>query len=119
MAQSLEEYMMAIPLERMERFTEILYTIRAWLPECKLSMKYNMPTFEVGENWVSIANRKDYISVYTCSEELIEPYLEKNPGTKHGKGCLNLRDNDEIDLEMLRIVVESAARLKKVKINDG
>ena len=113
MAQSLEEYMMAIPLQRMERFTEILYTIRAWLPESELSVKYKMPTFEVGERWVSIANRKDYISVYTCSEELIEPYLKKHPGTKHGKGCLNLRDNEEIDLDTLKIVVESAVRLKK------
>ena len=115
MEQSLEEYMMAIPLERMERFTEILYTMKAWLPESKLSMKYKMPTFEVGDGWVSIANRKDYVSVYTCSEELIEPYLKKHPGTKHGKGCLNFRDNDEIDFEALKEVTESAVRAKKAR----
>ena len=110
---------MAIPLERMERFTEILYTMKAWLPESKLSMKYKMPTFEVGDGWVSIANRKDYVSVYTCSEELIEPYLKKHPGTKHGKGCLNFRDRDEIDFEALKEVTESAVRAKKASSSLG
>ncbi len=112
MGQSLEEYLSEVPWERKERFTELLYRIRAWLPETKLNMKYKMPTFEIGENWVSIANRKDYVSVYTCSLELIEPYLEKHPKTKHGKGCLNFRDKDEIDYENLRKVVEKAIKVK-------
>ena len=112
MGQSLEEYIMNVPLERMERFTELLYTIKAWLPDSKLSMMYKMPTFELGENWVSIANRKDYISVYTCSLELIEPYLKKHPKVKHGKGCINFRDRDEIDFDELKKVVENAIKAK-------
>ena len=112
MAETLEEYMMAVPLERMERFTELLYTIKSWLPAANLTMIYNMPTFEQGDNWVCIANRKNYISVYTCSLELIEPYLKKHPETKHGKGCLNFRDRDEIDYKDLKKVVEGAMRAK-------
>ena len=112
MAKSLEEYMSEVPWERKERFTEVLYRIKAWLPEAALSMKYKMPTYEIGDNWVSIANRKDYVSVYTCSLELIEPYLKKHPNTKHGKGCLNFRDRDEIDFENLRKVVEKAMKAK-------
>ena len=47
-----------VPWERKERFTELLYRIKAWLPESKLTMMYKMPTFEIGDNWVCIANRK-------------------------------------------------------------
>jgi uncharacterized protein YdhG (YjbR/CyaY superfamily) len=112
MGQSLEDYMSEVPWERKERFTELLYTIRAWFPESKLSMMYKMPTFVQGGNWISIANRKNYVSVYTCSLELIEPYLKKHPETKHGKGCLNFRDKDEIDYNELRKVVEKTMKAK-------
>ena len=47
MMHSLEEYMQKVPWERMERFTELLYRIKAWFPESELSMKYKMPTFEL------------------------------------------------------------------------
>jgi len=112
MGQSLEEYMSKVPWERKERFTELLYRIRAWLPETKLNMKYKMPTFEIGANWVSIANHKKYVSVYTCSFGPIKPYVKKHPGTKHGKECLNFRDKDEINYKELRNVVEKALKVK-------
>jgi len=112
MALSLEEYMQKVPWERMERFTELLYRIKAWFPESELSMKYKMPTFELEGNWVAIANQKNYISVYTCSFEHIEPYVEKHPEIKRGKGCLNFRDKDGIDYDDLRQVVENAIKGK-------
>jgi len=56
MILSLEEYMLRVPGERMERFTELLYRIKALFPDAELTMKYKMPTFELDGNWVAIAN---------------------------------------------------------------
>jgi uncharacterized protein YdhG (YjbR/CyaY superfamily) len=77
-------------------------------PRAQPSMKYNMPTIESETGWIAFANKKDYISVYTCAEDKIQPYLDKHPGTPHGKGCLRFRDNREIDFDALKEVASLA-----------
>jgi len=35
----------------------------------------------------------------------IDSYVRKHPKTKHGKGCLNFSDKDEIDFTELKKVI--------------
>jgi len=108
----IDEYMGSIPPGRRPRIDKLIGGIRSWFPEASVSMKYKMPTFEMYGNWVAVANRKNYVSLYTCSEETIQPYIEKHPEVKHGKGCLNFRDRDEIDFPDLREVVVRALTMR-------
>jgi len=48
-------------------------------------MKYKMPTYQVGDGWVAIANQKNYISLYTCGYHHIVGFKNNNPGIKTGK----------------------------------
>lgn len=89
--------------EKIERVADIVCTL---FPSVEVSMEYNMPTFRVGENWFCIGNQKHYCSVYTCSPELIAPYIEAHPSINHGKGCLRFRDTVDIDEEAMKRVVE-------------
>lgn len=72
------------------------------------SMRYKMPTYELGEGWIALANQKDYISVYTCSAEHIVNFKKKHPKIKTGKGCINFKDGDDIPLNDLKGVIKSA-----------
>ena len=110
---TIDEYMAGVPRGRRGRMEGIIGRIRAWFPDARISMKYKMPTFETGRNWVAVGNQKYYVSLYTCSEEHIAPYIEKHPGTRCGKGCINFRDRDEIDFEDLKEVVTYALRGEK------
>jgi len=67
------------------------------------SFKYKMPTFEKGDNWVSIANQKHYVSVYFCSEELIADIKVNYPKLSYGKGCVRIKDNQDIPIADLCI----------------
>ena len=90
-----------------------MHRIGSWFPEAKISMKYKMPTFEIGQNWVALANQKHYISVYTCAHEHISSFTEKHPEIKCGKGCLNFKDKDKFYFSDLKSVVSKALRMKK------
>lgn len=104
----LDEYVSNVPENRLVRFNELLKNIQKWYPNAELTMKYKMPTFELGGNWIALANQKSYISVYTCGYYHIESYKKKHPETKTGKGCLNFRDKDKIIFNDLKDVVKSA-----------
>ena len=71
-------------------------------------MKYKMPTYESENGWIAIGNQKNYWSVYTCSAEKISKYLTSNPDAKHGKGCINFRNKDNVDLEAIKQVIQQA-----------
>jgi len=110
---TIDEYMEKVPAARRGRVKEIMGNIRSWFPEARITIKYQIPTFVIGRNWVSVANQKGYVSLYTCSPELIAPYIEKHPGIKHGTGCINFRDRDGIDFGDLREVVTRALTMEK------
>lgn len=102
---TIDEYMAGVPPGRRGRIEELIGHVRAWYPGVMISVKNGMPTLETSGGWVAVANRKDYISFYTCDPDHIAPYKERHPGVKSGKGCLNFRDRDEIDFGALKAVV--------------
>ena len=110
---TIDEYMDKMPLDRRERIMEIIWHIKKWFPDAVVTMKYNMPTIENNGNWVAVANQKNYISLYTCSQEHIAPYIEKHPDIRHGKGCINFGDKDEIRYGDLKNAVSSAMNADK------
>ncbi len=91
--------------QKIERVADIVCTL---FPSVEVSLEYNMPTFRLGEGWICVGNQKHYCSVYTCSSELIEPYVQAHPNINHGKGCLRFRDTIEIDVSAMELVVRRA-----------
>lgn len=90
------------------RLLAIIKLIKSLYPEATESMKYKMPTYEYKDGWVSVANQKHYISLYTCSVQHLKTFKQKHPTIKTGKGCINFKDNDDIVLEDIRPVIISA-----------
>lgn len=102
----ISDYTRDLPTVRRGKIERVADIVCALFPSVEVSMEYNMPTFRVGENWFCVGNQKHYCSVYTCSPELIAPYVEAHPNINHGKGCLRFRNTVDIDVEAMKRVVE-------------
>ncbi len=109
---NVQEYISQVPENRNERFQSILTLIKTLYPQAEESMRYKMPTYELGEGWVAAANKKNYISVYTCAAHHLAGFKAKHPNIKTGTGCINFRDKDDIPLEDLKPVIKSAIESK-------
>ena len=104
----LTTYLQNIPEQRSSRFNAIQQLVLEMYPEVEQSMKYKMPTFSLGDHWIALANQKSYLSVYTCSAVHLAAFQKKHPKIKTGKGCINIKDNDQFDITDLSSVITSA-----------
>lgn len=105
---SIEKYMADIPPHRFSRFNAIFTLITQHYPTANISLKYKMPTFELNNRWIAIANQKSYISVYTCVAEHIAEFQALHPKVKTGKGCINIKDSDDFPVEDLLSIISKA-----------
>jgi uncharacterized protein YdhG (YjbR/CyaY superfamily) len=108
MSTDIDTYIQSIPEQRLERFLSLHDLILKLYPDATIDLSYRMPTYRVGEGWVALANQKNYISLYTCGESHLEPYKQKHPEQKTGKGCINFRARDEIHHGDLEAVIKHA-----------
>mgnify|MGYP000648256408 CR=1 FL=1 len=108
MYPDVEQYLRSLPNSRQLRIQDLHALILELYPDVQVDMSDKMPTYRVGEGWVALANRKHYISVYTCGAHHIEAFKQHHPDLKTGKGCINFRDQDDIPWADLRQVIQHA-----------
>ncbi len=114
MNSEVEKYLNSVPSKRAERFNNLHLLILELYPDAVLDMKYKMPTYQVGDGWVALANQKNYISLYTCGYHHIESFKENNPGIKTGKGCINFKDADDFPTKDIKQVIVHAMQHPKL-----
>ena len=103
-----DQYFKEMPEDRRKKALIVHNLVLELFPRSQVSLKYKMPTYESEKGWFSIGNQKNYWSVYTCSIDKISPYVTNHPEIKHGKGCLNFRKKDEVDIENMKKVIRKA-----------
>jgi uncharacterized protein YdhG (YjbR/CyaY superfamily) len=113
MDSRVKEYFSVAPDSRLSKLNALHKIIVSSFPDIHLDMKYKMPTYQLGDGWVAIANQKNYVSLYTCGYHHIEKFKQKNPEIKTGKGCINFRDKDKIPLQDVRQVIQHAIKHPK------
>ena len=108
MKKEILKYFDAVPAPRKLKVLKLHALIVARFPDANIDMHYSMPTYRHGNDWVAIANQKNYVSLYTCSSEHIAKFRADHPDIKTGKGCINFRDRDAIPEAAVRQVIEHA-----------
>ena len=108
MDQDVIDYIETVPESRAPRFNRLHRLILELYPQASVDLSYRMPTYRHGQGWVALANQKHYISLYTCGYDHIQDFIDKHPDIKTGKGCINLRDRDELPLKDLGQVIRHA-----------
>ncbi len=102
-----DAYLAGIPEGRRQRLQSFRSAVHASYPGVTESMKYKMPTFELAEKWVAMANQKQYVAIYFCCADLVEPIRKAHPELSIGVGCVRVKDTQPVPEDLL---IQSVAR---------
>lgn len=108
------QYLAVVPEDRRALVAELHALILSLYPEAEVSMRYKMPTYEVGDAWVALANQKRYVSLYTCGYHHIADFKHQYPAYKTGKGCINFKPNQSVPTEGVCQVIRHAIEHPKL-----
>jgi len=122
---TVKEYLESVPEDRKELITFLHEFIQKSAPALKPhfasnmigygSFKYKNYKKEIID-WptVALANQKNYVSIYVCAvdagEYIAEKYKDKLGNVSVGKSCIRFKKKADINLEMLKEVIQLAAK---------
>lgn len=124
-AKTVEDYLAAVPEERKEAIIFLHELIQKTAPSLKSHFAYNMLGYgsmkylnskKEAIDWpiISLANQKNYISLYVCAVEGNEYIAEKNKDklgkVSVGKSCIRIKKIEDLNLEALKEVLKSAEK---------
>ena len=124
-ATTIQEYIDLIPEPRKTDIKTLDAFIKKSVPSLKPVFAANMLGYGMFHyksksgregDWpvVSLASQKNYISVYVCSVEkgkyLAEGYKEELPKASIGKSCIRFKKTEDIDLNVLKTILQKAAK---------
>jgi len=124
-AKTVKEYLAAVPKERKETIEFLHAFIQNAAPKLTAHFAYNMLGYGSfpyknykGDmiDWptVSLANQKNYISVYVCAVENGSYIAEKNKSrlgkVSVGKSCIRFTKLENVHLDVLKEVIQKAAK---------
>lgn len=124
-AVSVASYLDSVPPERQELIRFLHDFIRKAAPKLKSHFAYNMLGYgsfpyknskNVTLMWpvVSLANQKNYVSIYVCSvidgKYLAETHKRELGKVNVGKSCIRFKKLEDVNLPTLKKVIQTAAR---------
>ncbi|MDF3128502.1 DUF1801 domain-containing protein [Kiritimatiellaeota bacterium B1221] len=101
MSKEVDAYLAGIPELRRQRLQAFRCAVHINLPGVKETMTYKMPGFEREGRWVAMANQKQYLAIYFCSAELVEPVRKAHPELSIGVGCVRVKDRQAFPVDLL------------------
>jgi hypothetical protein len=124
-ATTVEEYLASLPEDRKEPFLFLHDLIQKTAPTLKPHFAYNMLGYGSMKyldskkkviDWpiVSLANQKNYISLYICATEGNEYIAEKNKDrlgkVNVGKSCIQIKKIEDVHVDVLKEVLKRAEK---------
>ena len=94
-----EGYFDSLLLIRRDRLIDIKERLERAVPCGQRTVRYKTPTFERGNHLACLGNQKHRISIYFCAEAIIVQVVANNPKFNCGKGCVRIRDTQEVPIE--------------------
>ena len=124
-AKSVEEYLLMVPVDRKEDIDFLHDFIQKAVPKLKPYFASNMIGYgsfyyldskKQKKVWpiISLANQKNYISIYVCTviedKSAAEKYKKDLGKLSKGVSCIRFKKIEEINLETLKIVLKIAEK---------
>ena len=108
MDQELNEvslYVQKLPPDRKQIIEVIRALIRETVPEAQESMRYRLPTYEIGGNFLAaVASQKHYISLYLNSQ-VLETHRQELSHLNCGKGCVRFKLLEDLPVEVVKAIL--------------
>mgnify|MGYP001824059942 FL=1 len=103
-------YFDAVP-EKRRPLVDVLHDlITSLYPSAEISLSWGMPTYRRGDGWVSLANQKRYVSLYTCDAGHLAAFKARHPEIRTGKACINFKSMDEIPADTADVIRAAMTR---------
>jgi uncharacterized protein YdhG (YjbR/CyaY superfamily) len=124
-ATTVKEYLDAVPAERKELIDFLHEFIQKSAPSLKTFFAYNMigygkfPYLNYKKeliDWpvISLANQKNYVSIYVCSvvdgEYVAEKHKDELGKVSVGKSCIRFKKLEDVNLDALKKVIKIAEK---------
>jgi hypothetical protein len=124
-AKTAKEYLASVPQDRQEMILFLHEFIKKTVPSLKPHFAYNMLGYgsfpyknykKEDIEWpvISLANQKNYVSIYVCSVDkdgyLAEQYKDQLGKVSVGKSCIRFKKVEDVDLKILKKVLILAAK---------
>ena len=124
-ANSVATYLAQVPKERKELVLFLHEFIQKTVPKLKAHFAYNMlgyGSFSYKNNkkellqWpvIALANQKNYISLYVCAldkgQYIAEKHKKELGKVSVGKSCIRFKKIEDINLTVLKTVLQLAAK---------
>ena len=124
-AKTVAEYLKAVPADRKELIDTLHAFIQKSVPKLKPRFAYNMIGYgsfpwrnskNEAITWpvISLANQKNYVSIYVCAVDggkyIAESHAKELGKVNVGKSCIRFKKLEDINLPMLKKVLQLAAK---------
>jgi hypothetical protein len=124
-AKTLKEYFASIPADKQKTMIFLDAFIKKVAPSLKPYFATNMPGYGSFQcknykkeiiQWpiISLACRKDYISIYVCAikgkEYVAEKYKKELGALNVGKSCISVSNIEDLNLKVLEKVIKFAEK---------
>ena len=97
----------AIDDARKDVYLKLQEMIMAQFPDVERLIWFNLNTYRRGRKWVAMAYRKEGLSFYSERQDVVADFKAQMPKIKTGKGCINLKMNQDIPYQELARVIKS------------
>lgn len=107
-ATTVNEYIDSFQGETKKVLQELREITRKTMSQYEESMKYGMPTYNLGKDVFAFAVQKNYISVYINKSELIRKHKAAIGDHNLGKNCIRYSRPGKINLSGLKNLIKEA-----------
>jgi len=105
MDPAVQSYIDAIPERQRPLFDRLQMLVLELYPDAETLISYGIPTFKVGRRRVYLGLWKGGVSLHAIDPE---PFKQRYPSIKTGRGSLNFKVTDEVPEADVREVIKSA-----------
>jgi uncharacterized protein YdhG (YjbR/CyaY superfamily) len=83
--------------------------VRNAAPKAKRSMRFGMPTYDLGEQFMAINSQKNYFSFY-ADPSVVKRHRDELNGLDCGKSCIRFRKLEDVSLAALSKIAREVLR---------
>jgi uncharacterized protein YdhG (YjbR/CyaY superfamily) len=116
-ATTVAEYLEELPEDRRKALTVLRALIRKIAPTAVEGMKYGMASYTLGDVLVSLGSQKQYMALYVCDTEAVDPYRPQLGKLDCGKGCIRFRHLEDLPIPVIAAILKETYRRRKESLS--
>jgi len=105
-AATIAKYVAELPGERRLVIESLIELVRSVAPSAVGTMKYGMPTYEIGGRMIAFNAQRNYFSFY-ADPEIVSRFRSDLKHLDVGKSCIRFSGKNRFPIEALKKVVKA------------